>query len=103
MPHPPPALIPLRSGVSITQLKFCNTADLNGIVPSIKDGGCATIEQIQDAVHNKVRPLCVISSPDATSAQDGSCAMALSLTGVLKPGQCLIRWHPLGAAPQRHS
>lgn len=35
-------------------MKYCNTADLNGIVPSIKDGGCATVEQIQDAVHNKV-------------------------------------------------
>ena len=48
-------LPPLCSGVSIGQMKYCNTADLNGIVPSIKDGGCATVEQIMDAVHNKVR------------------------------------------------
>lgn len=47
------------SGVSIGQKKFCNTADLNGIMPSIRDGGCPTDQQIMDAVHNKVRPACM--------------------------------------------
>lgn len=52
------------SGVSIGQKKFCNTADLNGIMPSIRDGGCPTDQQIMDAVHNKVRP----ARPEAVAA-----------------------------------
>lgn len=75
-----------RSGVSIGQMKYCNTADLNGIVPSIKDGGCATVEQIQDAVHNKVRRAVFLAAqgcpvPPGLGSQSPTCRGPLAGSG----------------------
>ncbi|KAI7837334.1 hypothetical protein COHA_008849 [Chlorella ohadii] len=62
-------------GVSIGQKKFCNTADLNGIMPSIRDGGCPTDQQIMDAVHNKAVTITIMN----ITSEDGNPRLTNSL------------------------